>query len=115
MIRKIAIAVLLASEAVVTAYVALVVYLISGWMVNDAAAFRMVTADWIKTGLGRLAYGIGVAGVLAGLLWGMNKVLLPRLGGGREWPSRIAALAFGLVVLVAILGALQFIIERPFL
>ena len=52
MIRERVIVLLLASEAVVTAYVALVVYLISVWMVNDSAAFQMVTVDWVKTGLG---------------------------------------------------------------
>lgn len=113
--RKVLVIVLLTLQAMVAVYVASVVYLLSVWMMGDSAAFQMVGRDWVRVGFGRLVYGTGVAGVLGVLVWGVNRLLLPRLGGAREWSSRIAALAFGVVVLGAVVGALQFMIQRPFL
>ena len=114
--RRLGAAILLATEVVVAAYLSLLVYLLSTWMVDDAVAAGMTDVDWYATAAKRLALSIFVGATFA---WGVHQVnrrwVVAPVGDSRRH-ARWAALILGAwVVLAGVLGAIRFVVERPFM
>jgi hypothetical protein len=113
--KAISVLILIAETALAT-YLALMVWLLSGWMVDDSQAFRMASSDWYMEAARRFG-----AALLVGLLFGASayvanrRWVTPRLPG---WPllgTRAAvALASGIVLSGAV-GAVQFVVTKPFM
>jgi hypothetical protein len=114
--RAVLAAFVLVAEVAAAAYVALVVWVMSGWMLGDhqASPEHMTDADWMSWGCWRMARALVVAIAFA---------LAARLAH-RRWVLAVASLAwtrcvpFLLGACIAIAGAhasIRFMIERPFM
>jgi membrane glycosyltransferase len=113
--KAIAVLILIAETALAT-YLALVLWLLSGWMVEDSQASRMASSDWYMEAARRFG-----AALLVGLVFGASayfanqRWLTPRLPG---WPllgTRAAVFLASCIVLCGALGAVQFIVTKPFM
>lgn len=107
---------LLVGEGLVTAYVSLLAYLLCAWMVDDSAAARMTELEWYLVAAKRLGVSTLAAAALA---WGVHQVnrrwVVAPFGGSRRHALRVALTVGACVVLAGLLGALRFVIDRPFM
>jgi hypothetical protein len=109
-------ALILVGEASAAAYVALIAYMTSGWMIDDSRAFRLDSSGWTQIAVQRtliwsaLALGLGACIVL------LNRWALHRLGLNARrasfWLGLFAAL---LVIGCSVAGSLHFVAEKPFI
>lgn len=103
-------------EVLVTAYVSLLAYLLCTWMVDDTASARMTDLDWYWVAGKR--FGITTL-VAASLAWGAHQVtrrwVVARFGGSRRHALWLALTLGACVVLAGALGAIRFVIDRPFM
>ena len=108
--------VLLASEVLVAAYLSLLVYLMTAWMVDDTAAARMTDLDWYAVAAKRLGVSISISAMFA---WSAHLVtrrwVVAPLGGSRRHALWAALFLGGCVVLAGVLGAIRFVVDRPFM
>ena len=106
---------ILAAEVMAAAYLALMAWLLSVWMVDDSVAFQMTEADWWLVGVRRFGVACAVALGYAGVLWLINRRwVAPCLG-----PSRLIlfapAVLGGVVVAAAAVGVATFVTTKPYM
>jgi hypothetical protein len=107
---------ILTAELLLAAYLMLVVWLLSVWMVDDSQAFRMVPSDWYVTGARRLCGGLLVGMAFGGLTFAVNrKWVLPFLSESPWLGTRTTLLVALGIVLSATAGTIQFVITKPFM
>ena len=99
--------------ALVGGCLALVVGLLSVWMLDDDVAFRMTRADWVVEGARRFGVALLVAmvfGLAAGLAH-RRWVVVPTSGVWLRWlPAGLG----GCIALAGAMGAAYFVITKPF-
>jgi hypothetical protein len=109
-------AMLLATEVLAAAYLSLLVYLLATWMVDDTAAARMTDLDWYSVTAKRLGV-LMLVGFAFG--WGVHEVnrrwVVPPFGGSRRHAVWAALMLGAWVVLAGVLGAIRFVVDRPFM
>ena len=100
-------------EAIVAAWLTLVAFVMSAWMVNDSDAFRMKDTDWVLAGCLRFLFWSSLAAAFGSVVAVTNR----RLGFGQRsgWISRLPILLSGLVVVASGVGATIFVIEKPYM
>lgn len=107
---------LLSVQVLVTAYVSLIAYLLCTWMVDDSVAARMTESDWYRVAAMRLSVATLVA---ASLAWGAHQVtrrwVVAPLGGSRRHALWVALALGACVLLAGALGAIRFVIDKPFM
>ena len=105
---------MLVAEAAGGAYLALLAFLLCGWMVDDSAAFRMADEDWLVVGARRLSGALLVAAAFAAIArpWHRRWVLTPR---SPAWLRVVPLLLAGGIALAGTAGAAMFVVTRPFL
>jgi hypothetical protein len=110
---NVAVACVVGLELVATAYLSLLAFLLSGWMVDDSVAFRMTDADWLVAGCLRFIVGLLAAAAFACVTAFVHR----RLGWGaaRGVLPRVPLLLAGCIALASGLGATLFVIDRPFM
>jgi hypothetical protein len=98
------------------AYLTLVAWLVTSWMVDDGWASRASDADWWALGAQRAGIGLFVAALAGGVLLGINHLLL-RWNLGYSWlrPAHVAWLGGAAIALASVIGAINFIVERPYM
>lgn len=97
-------------------YAALVAWLITSWMVDDAWAAQARDADWWALAGQRAAVGLCAAGLAGAVLLGTNHLLARwRLGFPGLKPVQVACIGAATVALATMTGAVNFIVERPFM
>jgi hypothetical protein len=98
------------------AYLTLVVWLVTSWMADDGWAARASDADWWTLGGQRAGIGLFVAALAGGALLGINHLLARwRLGFPLLRPSQVAWLGAAPIALASVVGAMNFIVERPYM
>ena len=103
-------------EVGLAAYLSLVVWLLSVWMVDDSQAFRMAPADWYVEGLRRLGPALVVSVVFGGLTYLANRQWVnPSFPGSPRLGARTAVLLAACIALWGTAGAIRFVITKPFL
>ena len=102
-------------EIATASYVAMMVWLVSVWMVDDSVAARMGPMDWYVEAGRRLLIG-GLAGaVVGGLTHVVNGRLVVRAFPTSTLSRRIPEiLAIG-IALTGVSGAIHFAITKPFM
>ena len=109
-------ALILIVETGLASYVALVVWLLSVWMVDDSQAARMVPSDWYIEAVRRFGAGIAVALVFGALAYLVNRrwvaALLPN---SPSLALRAALLLACCIGLFGGVGAIQFAVTKPFM
>lgn len=106
---------LLAAETAVAAYLALVAWLLSAWMVDDAVAFQMTEADWWLVGAGRLGQACVVAAGYAGTLYVVNRRWVAPHFRSSRFIALAPALLGGVVAAAAVAGAVTFAVKKPYM
>jgi hypothetical protein len=107
---------ILIAETGLAAYVALIVWLMTGWMVDDSQAAWMASSDWYIEAERRFGTGIVVALVFGGAAYLINRRwVAPLLPNSPSVPRRAAVLFACCIGLVAGAGAIHFAITRPFM
>ena len=114
--RKAIAGLILAAEVSLAAYLTLVVWLLSRWMVDDSLAFRMAPADWYIEGARRFGGGLAVGALFYALAYFANRRwVTPVLGHSARLGTRTAAVLAACIVLAGAAGAIQFVITKPFM
>ena len=116
MLRKAIAPLVLVAETAIAAYLALIVWLLTSWMIDDFQAFRMAASDWYIEAAWRFVAGLLVGLVFGGMTYLVNRRWVsPRLPESPRLGSRTAiALAMG-IVLSGAAGAIGFAITKPFM
>ena len=116
MSRQTAAALVLVLETALAAYLSIVVWLLSVWMMDDSQAAAMVPLDWYIEALRRLVAAAVIGSVFGGILFLTNRrlaaALFPRS------PSLSIGIAWALaacVILAGAVGAVQFVVTKPFM
>ncbi|HZF69009.1 MAG TPA: hypothetical protein VEZ47_13285 [Gemmatirosa sp.] len=106
--------IIVAGNVGVTAYAALVAWLLGARGLDDAVGARMTDQDWQLVAGRRALVVVVVALVVAGALYVLDRVVIRRTGLlAPAWARRLA-LGAGVVVWAAgTAGAVEFLIERP--
>ena len=103
-------------EGAALLYLAFVVWLFTGWFVDDNAAFRMTDADWIMEGVKRVANVALYATILGLIVYVVNRLVAYATGYRTSRLPRYSALAFvAVIVLAAIVAAVGFVLKKPYL
>lgn len=114
MIKKPTSILILTVEVAVAVYLAFMAWLLSTWMVDDSAAFRMTETDWWLVGARRLGVACIVAIVYAGILFLVNR----RWVAPQFQSSRAVALApvmlGSTVAAAAAVGVMFFVATKPY-
>jgi hypothetical protein len=106
----------LLTELVVLGYVMLLAFLLTVWMESDSFAVRAAEIDWWIESAKRLFVVGGAATVFAVTLWLINKPLFRWLGYRNQRLSLFSAVAvFLLVIAAGIIGAVNFVVTKPFM
>ena len=114
--RKAIAGLILAAEVSLAAYLTLVVWLLSRWMVDDSLAFRMAPADWYIEGARRFGGGLAVGALFYALAYFANRRwVTPFLRHSPRLGARTAAVLAACIVLAGTAGAIQFVITKPFM
>jgi hypothetical protein len=106
----------LVAELVVTFYLALEAWLLTGWMVSDSTAADWNTGDWYRTGLARFAVAVVIAAAFGLVVYLVNGYTMR--GANRHWrPLRIvvAASLTAVIALAAAVGTFDFVTTKPFM
>jgi hypothetical protein len=104
------------AEVALAAYLTLIVWLLSVWMVDDSVAARMVSSDWYIEGARRFAAGVAVSLVFGAVAYVANRRwLTPLLPDSPLFASRAAVLLGCCIGLGGAAGAIQFAVTKPFL
>ena len=114
--KKIILAIILILESGMTAYLALVGWLLSVWMVDDSRAFAMTTIDWYRAGFFRFVEAAVVASLFGLVTFYLNGLFMKRLFEP-PLPFRSAVpAAFAAIISVASLaGTIEFIATKPYM
>jgi len=103
-------------ELVVLGYAMFMAFLLTVWIETDSFAMRATEIDWWIEGVKRLFVVVVVAAIFAAILLPVNKVLLRSLGfENRRFVSYSVGAAFLLIVVVGIIGAINFAITKPYI
>jgi hypothetical protein len=95
-------------------YMALVAWLVSGWMADDSWAAVANDADWWLEAGRRWAEGLGAAIVIGAVVLLLNRALAHwNLAAPRPGPLRSAIIGASIVAAASAAGAIRFAIERP--
>jgi hypothetical protein len=106
----------LLTELVVLGYVMMMAFLFNVWMEHDSFAVQATEIDWWIESAKRLILAGVAATVFAVMLWLVNKSLFRWLGYRNQRLSVISAIvAFLLVIAAGIIGAVNFIVTKPFM
>jgi|ERR671912_186803 hypothetical protein len=113
---KATVALIVAAEFASAAYLALLAWLLSAWMVDDSRAFRMAASDWYVEGAWRFGTVV-VVGALFGVLTHVinRRWLYPRLGSASRLGPLWAVLLAAFVVLSGAAGTALFVATKPFM
>ena len=114
--KRIVGSVALLAELVVLGYVMLLAFLLTAWMESDGFAAQATEIDWwIESGKRLLVVG-GAATVFAIVVWLANNRLFRWLGYRNLRLSLWSAIAvFLLVAAAGAIGAVNFVITKPFM
>ena len=98
------------------AYLTLIAWLTSTWMVDDGWAARAGDADWWMLAVTRAGLGVLAAAVAGGSLLVLNHGLARwRLGFAGLRPVPVAWMGAGAIGAASVIGAIYFAVERPFM
>jgi hypothetical protein len=113
MAHRVAINLVVGVEALAAAFISLIAFLMSGWMVDDDAAFRMTDSDWMLAGCLRFLFWSLVGAVFACIAMFVNR----RLGlvGASGFLSRVPVLMACFIALASGMGARMFVIDKPYI
>jgi hypothetical protein len=112
--RHLIAAVVVAINAGVAAYAALVSWLLAVWFLDDGVAARMTDRDWWIAAAVRVAGALVAAMLVATGLYLVNWMASCHLAVlPRPWPRRLALAAGSVVGMAGLAGAIQFLVTRP--
>lgn len=116
MIIKLLITLLLLVEVYVIGYASLVAYLFNAWMQSDSFAIHATEIDWWLEAAKRTGMSLLLALAVSAALFYVNRLLVKRRY--IKWVAfhRHSGLAcFILIALAALAGAINFLINKPYL
>ena len=93
------------------AYVGLMAYLLSGWMIDDDLAFRLSSSGWAWIAARRVASWALVGLACGGGVVLANRHIIPRAKRASLWLGACAALV---IMAASVAGAVRFVVEKPF-
>ena len=97
------------------AYLAVVVWLLSVWSIDDGLAFRLPPGGWYWIGLQRLAFAVVVAVGAAITSYGLDLVLVRCLVPEYRRTTRYVSIALGgVVALAGFIGCIEFVVRKPY-
>ena len=109
-------ALLMVAESFACAYVGFIAFLMSGWMIDDDLAFRLIGAGWTRIAVQRVAFwalvglGFGAGVILA------NRCVMPRADRGTDRASLwLGLFCAATIVGASVAGVFFFILEKPFI
>ena len=115
-LRVIALTVLVLGETALAAYLSMVAWLLSVWMVEDSEAFQMTASDWLWTGVARFAEWFLVGAILGIVLSQANKYAGRRLlVRSVFWLALIGWLVGVGVIVASAAGAIEFVRTKPYM
>jgi hypothetical protein len=104
------------TEALVGAYLGFVAFITSGWMLKEIVASGLTERGWTWIAVQRVGFWSVVGVACWAIIVGVNRLLLSRLGLRAGRPSFWLGFAVALVIVGAsIAGAINFVLEKPFL
>lgn len=106
---------ILAAEAAAAAYLTLMAWLLSVWMVDDSVAFQMTEADWWLVGVRRFGVACVVAVGYAGILYLINRRWVAPCFGSTRFIALTPAVLGGAVAAAAAVGAATFVATKPYM
>ena len=116
MLNKLLITILLLVELYVIGYATFKAYLLNAWMESGSFARRATELDWWLAALQRVGMSLLLAGAVSAALFYINRLLVRR--HYLKWTSfhrNSAVLCFGLITIAALLGAVSFLITKPYM
>lgn len=103
-------------ELVVLGYATFMAFLLTVWIETHGFADRATEIDWWIEGGKRLFVVSVTAAIFAAILLPVNKVLFRWIGlENRRFASYLSGVAFLMIVAAGIVGAINFVISKPFI
>lgn len=100
-------------EILAALYLSWIAFLFAFWFVDDGIAFRMTDADWPRVGVERFLQGAAAGVVFGAMVWLVNRLLGFRRQPG--FPKCLPWVLASFFVVASGLGALWFVVERPYI
>jgi hypothetical protein len=108
-------AIAIAGELALVAYLALVAWVTSAWFIDDSLAFRLDASGWWWIAARRVCVWAGVSVIVGFLVLLINRTFLAKIGFPRLAANVSGALAGAAPLLASVAGAVRFGYERPFM
>ena len=103
-------------ELVVLGYAMLMAFLLTVWIETDSFANRAAEVDWWIEGGKRLVVVSAAAVLFAAILMSVNKMVFRWIGfEDQRFASYSAGVAFLMIVMAGITGAVNFGLAKPFI
>lgn len=114
--QRLIVGLVLIGNIIAVAYIAFIVWLGAGWMLDDHLAATLSDWGWIYVALQRVIIGSIFALLIGGLLFGINALFLrmARVSSSRV-PLSSAIVASSIITGAAVIGSVQFVITKPFM
>jgi zinc transporter ZupT len=97
-------------------YAATVAFALSSWFIDDSEAFRLSTVGWYRTGGQRLLLALVMAVLGGSVVYIANRFLLPHLWPDpQRSPTRLHWWVGGLILIAGVVGAITFVVTRPYM
>ena len=91
-------------------------FALSSWFIDDSEAFRLDTAGWYRIGGQRLLFAVGLAILGGSIVYVGNRLLLPHLWPDpQRSPRRLHWWLGGLILVAGVVGAITFVVTRPYM
>lgn len=103
------------AETALAAYLAMLAWFWSAWMVDDSVAFRMTAADWYSVAANRALLAIVIAAVFAAVAHTVNRQWLIERRPASTLLPRLAPVLGASIALAGVAGAVDFAIRKPFM
>jgi len=115
MLRRSAAAVLILGQVAGAVYLAVIVWLLSVWLIDDSLAFRLTPGGWYWLGLQRLGFALAVAVGAAIASYVLNLALVRWFVPDYRRLARYVSIALGgVVALAGVIGCIEFVVRKPY-
>ncbi len=114
--QKIISILLIAIELAGAFYLSMLCWLMTAWMIDEGDAIRYSQADWNFLALKRLGIAAIASLAGAGIIYGFNRLIQREVTKqNNRWLSYMPLIVFGMTIISALAGAIEFVLTKPWM